>query len=966
MPPPESHKELDSEQIALLKRWIEEGANWQPHWSLIPPTRPQPPETQNSAWVKNPVDQFVLAQLDGVGLKPAPEADAATLVRRLSLDVTGLPPTPELSARFAGKEQLSDADVAALIDELIKTPAYGEHRARYWLDAARYGDTHGLHFDNYREMWPYRDWVVNAFNRNLPFDDFTIEQIAGDLLPDPSRDQLIATGFQRCNITTNEGGTIDEENLANYAADRVQTLGWVYMGLTTNCAQCHDHKFDPITMKDYYGLAAFFRNTTQGPKDGNAKDGKGPILVVPSEKDQARWDVLPAEIARATQKREERRKAARPKFDQWLATATPEALDKDVPSDSLAVHLTLNEGVGSQVSGTCGGPMTFKATGPVSWTPNGKLGPAPVLKLGQNFDLGDAGDFEQNQAFSYGAWVKAERNGQNGGVIARMDEKSGYRGWDLFIQDRGFAAHIVSKWSSDAIKVSTRNAVVKPGQWQHVFVTYDGKGKGKGMKIYIDGVNQRLNINTDTLKPESSIRTTTPLRLGQRSHAQAFDDGSIQDLRVYSRLINPGEVKRIADVGPLRGLLAANAEERTPQQRNALYNHYLATRDAEFKTRNQGVVKLEAEKKSIQDRSPVTHIQTEKMDTPPMANILMRGQYDNVGDEVAAAVPAALGKLPEKAPKNRLGLAQWLVDESNPLTARITVNRFWQEVFGSGIVATSEDFGIMGAPPSHPELLDWLAVEFRESGWDVKHLFKLILSSATYRQAALTTPEKLEKDRDNRFLSRGPRFRMDAEMIRDYMLSASGTLSPKMGGPGTKPYQPGNIWDVVGLPNGDTRNYVQDTGENLYRRTIYNFWKRMAHSPNMEIFNAPSREVSCVRRERTNTPLQALVTLNDPQFVEAARRLAEHVMGSSDGEVAATLNAIAKRVLCRPFRSEEMPILKGAFADLLEHYQTNPADARALLEVGETPANETLPPARLAAWTMVCNQVMNLDEVLNK
>ena len=965
MPPPESHKELKPHEIDLLKTWIAEGAPWQPHWSLIPPTRPEPPAVKDSAWVKSPIDPFVLGSLESAGLKPAPEADAFTLLRRISLDVTGLPPSPELVTRYGGKKPLSDTQVAELIDELLKSPAYGVHRARYWLDAARYGDTHGLHFDNYREMWPYRDWVVSAFNRNLPFDQFTLEQIAGDLLPNPTTEQLIATGFQRCNITTNEGGTIDEENLANYAADRVQTLGWVYMGLTTNCSQCHDHKFDPITQKDYYSLAAFFRNTTQGPKDGNTKDGKGPALVVPSEEDAPRWEVLPQEIAAATATREQRRKAAVPEFNQWLAGATPDALDKDLPTKDLAVYLPLNEGAGSEVAGTCGGPMTFKSTGPVSWSPDGKLGPAPMLKRGGTFDLGEAGDFEKDQAFSYGAWIKADRNGQNGGVIARMDEKGGYRGWDLYIQDRGFAAHIISKWADDAIKVSTRNAVVTPGKWQHVFVTYDGSGKAKGLKIYINGVAEKLITNSDTLKPGSSIRTTTTLRVGQRSHVQAFD-GSAQDLRVYSRLVNPAEVKRIMEVGPLRGILAAAAKDRTPLQRNALYSHYLSTRDEEFKKRDQVVVKLEGEKKAIEDRSPVTHIQTEKMDTPPMANILMRGQYDKVGDEVEAAVPVALGKLPNDAPKNRLGLAQWLIDESNPLSARVTVNRFWQEIFGAGIVGTSEDFGIMGAPPSHPELLDWLAVEFRESGWDVKKFYKMLLTSATYRQAAITTSEKLEKDRDNRLLSRGPRFRMDAEMIRDYMLAASGTLSDKMGGPGTKPYQPEGIWDVVGLPNGDTRKYVQDTGENLYRRTIYNFWKRMAHSPNMEIFNAPSREVCTVRRERTNTPLQALVTLNDPQFVEAARRLAENVLTTHGDNAEAAMEDIAIRVLCRPFKPKESSILKAGLVDLRAHYEAHPADAKALLEVGEAPVKPKLDAADLAAWTMVCSQVMNLDETLNK
>jgi hypothetical protein len=970
MPPPDEHKPLKPHQIALVREWIAQGAPWQPHWSLIAPTRPAEPAVQAKTWVRNPIDAFVLASLEKAGLTPAAEAPAPALIRRVCLDLTGLPPSPELLGRYVNQAKdglLPDASYQALVDELLKTSAYGEHRARYWLDAARYADTHGMHFDNYREMWPYRDWVVGSFNRNQPFDQFTIEQIAGDLLPNPRQDQLIATGFQRCNITTNEGGTIDEENLANYASDRVQTMGWVYMGLTTNCAQCHDHKFDPFTQKDYYSMAAFFRNTTQQAKDGNVKDGRGPVLVVASAADKPRWDALPKDIELAEAKRTERRKAAAGDFNQWVASAKPETLDKDVPHEGLVAHLPLNEGAGNTVTNICGSSPEVKATGEVTWTPQGKLGPAPVMKLGGTFELGDVGDFEATQKFSYGAWIKAGRNGVFGGIIARMDEKGGYRGWDLFQSDRALAVHIVNSWPDNALKVTTRDAVLKPGEWQHVFVTYNGSGKAAGIKIFVNGEEQkRLIVNTSSLKPKATIRTKTPLRVGQRSDTQVFNGGSVQDARVYERAVSPEEVKRIADLGPLRSILAAASNTRTPQQRNALFTHYLVTRDEAFKKLDAAVAALEAEREAIKARSPVTHIQEEVMNVAPAANILMRGQYDKVGDRVDAAAPAALNPLPAGAPKNRLGLAKWVMDPANPLTARVTVNRFWQEVFGQGIVTSSEDFGIMGSAPSHPELLDWLAVEFRESGWDVKKLFKLIVTSSAYRQAAVTTPEKLEKDRNNRLLSRGPRFRMDAEMVRDYALTASGLLSQKMGGPSVRPYQPEGIWDVVGLPNGDTRKYVQDTGENLYRRTLYDFWKRMAPPPNMEAFNAPSREVCTVRRERTNTPLQALVTMNDPQFVEAARVLAQKALECGCNDDAKALDFISQRVLCRPLTSREVPILNASLKDLRAFYQGKPEEAAALIAVGESKADNKLPPTQLAAWTMLCNQMLNLDEVLNK
>lgn len=963
MPPRKEHKDMKPNEIALVKAWIEQGAPWQPHWAFIAPEKSAPPVVKNAAWAKNAIDRFVLAKLEKEGLAPAAEADAYTLIRRVALDLTGLPPKPELVKKYATGAHLSDQQLSQLIDELMKLPSYGEHRARYWLDAARYGDTHGLHFDNYREMFPYRDWVISAFNANQPFDKFTVEQIAGDMLPNPTESQLIATGFQRCNITTNEGGTIDDENEANMAADRVQTMGWVYMGLTTNCGQCHDHKFDPITQKDYYSMAAFFRNTTQPAKDGNVKEGKGPTLVVPEAKDRPRWNALPGEIAAATKTRDVRKGEARKDFTAWLASAKPDAIDKGMPSDGLVAHVLLNEGKGNEVSSSCGLTQTYKAVGPVNWAPGGKLGPAPSIEKGSTFEIGNAGDFEKNQSFSYGAWIKPAK-GNTGGILARMDEGNAYRGWDLFQADQTLAVHIVSKWPDDAFKVTTKKNVLKPNQWQHVFVTYDGSGKGEGVKIYVDGKDEPTKVSPNALGAKSSIRTTVQTRIGGRSANQIFKGGSVQDARVYSRAISAKEIQTIANSGPLRTMLAKPAAKRTPQETNTLFDYYLGGFDDKYKELNKVVTKLEGERDAIKARSPVTHIQEEKKNSKAMAAILMRGAYDKPGEQVEANAPAFLNPLPKDAPRNRLGLAKWLVDPANPLTARVTVNRFWQEVFGTGIVKTSEDFGIMGSPPSHPELLDWLAVDFRENGWDVRKLFKLMLTSATYRQSANATQEKVEKDPANRLLSRGPRFRMDGEVLRDYALAASGLLSPKLGGAPTKPYQPEHVWDQVGI--GNTRDYRQDTGENLYRRTVYNFWKRMAPPPNMEIFNAPAREASCVRRERTNTPIQALVTLNDPQFVEAARNLAQKAIACGCNDDHKAFAFIAEQVLCRPLRDKEKPILQASLKDLRDFYQGHAEDAKQLIAVGESKADAKLPPTELAAWTMVCNQLMNLDEVLNK
>ncbi len=959
MPPPKSHKQLKPEQIALIKQWIEEGAPWQPHWSFLKPERSALPAVKNKKWVKNPIDNFILARLEQAGLQPAPEADKYTLARRVSLDLTGLPPTPQELENFVG-DKAPDA-YEKLVDRLLASPHYGEHRGRYWLDAARYADTHGLHFDNYREIWPYRDWVINAINKNEPFDQFTVEQIAGDLLPNPTQDQRVATGFHRCNTTTNEGGTIVEENLANYARDRVETTSWVWLGLTSNCAACHDHKFDPITQKDFYSMSAFFRNTTQGGLDGNIKTGNGPIITVITDPDDSkRWDTLPELIKTAKAAIETRKKEAAPDYDKWVTNVKAE--DFKVPTDKMLLHAALTEGAGDEIKATSNEAKQFKATGAVEWKADGKLGAAPVIKKDVTFDLGDIGDFEKDQSFSYGAWVKG--TGIAGaGIIARMDEGSDFRGWDLWAQGNEYAAHIINKWPENALKVATEGNALKPNEWQHVFVTYDGSAKPAGLKIYVNGVAAKTRVEQDSLK--DTIRSKVPLRIGQRSKGSFFENGQVQDVRLYNRKLEAGEVKSLADNSTLQSLIGIAADKRNDAQKKSLLDYYLNNEDATYKTNIAQVSTLETEKTVLQNKYPITHVQQEKMDSTPMANILYRGAYDQPKDKVEANVFSALNPMPKDAPKNRLGLAKWLVDAENPLTARVTVNRFWQEVFGNGIVKTSEDLGIMGEAPSHPELLDWLAVEFRESGWDMKHIFKLMVMSSAYRQASITTPQKREKDLENRLLSRGPRFRMDAEMIRDYALAASGTLSAKLGGPPAKPYNPDGLWDVVGMSGSDTRTYVRDKGEGLYRRSVYDFWKRMSPPANLEILNAPARETSCLRRERTNTPLQALVIMNDPQFVEASRNLAQTALkqGGNDDK---TLDEISERLLCRTLKPAERQILKSSLQTLQAEFAAKPDDAKAFINVGESKPDDKLPAPQLAAWTMVSSQMLNLDEVLNK
>ena len=955
MPPPKSHKTLNAAEKETIKRWIVQGAKYQKHWSFEPPQRAPLPQVQGQGWARNPIDAFVLAGLERAGLKPSPEADRRTLARRVSLDLTGLPPTPEDVEAFVS-DTAPDA-YEKLVAKLMAMPQWGEHRGRYWLDAARYADTHGIHIDAYREIWPYRDWVIAAFNRNMRFDQFTVEQIAGDLLPDPTRDQLIATGFHRCNVTTAEGGTIAEENLAMYANDRVTTTSWVWLGLTANCAACHDHKFDPITQKDFYSMAAYFRNTTQPASDGNVKDTK-PVIYLPVATDETRYSELPKVIADENAALSKRRAAAAKDSDQWFAAAKPEQVE--ISPASLLVALPLDEGAGVEVRAENNGDAaSFKASGPIEWRDGGKFGRAPAFTNGAHFDLGDLGGFDRDQPFSVGAWVNVPANFKEGAIVARMDDRQGLQGWELFVQNGKFGAQLASREPAAVLRVISKSASVRAGKWQHVLATYDGSGSAQGFRLFVDGRIQLVVAQGKDLK--GSARAAVPLRIGQREKNSKFDGGQAQDVRVYLRELSTGEARSLPEEQNLRAAFAIAAEMRTPAQKAALQNFYVDNLDGPSIGIAYHIEELESEKTAIQERATVSHIQEEKPGEA-MANILMRGAYDKLGEKVVPAGFSALHGMPADAPKNRLGLARWLIAPENPLTARVTVNRFWQEIFGTGLVKTPEDFGAQGERPSNPELLDWLAVEFRESGWDVKKLFTLIVTSASYRQEARVTPDKLEKDPQNRLISRGPRFRMDAEMIRDYALAASGTLSPRMGGPGTKPYQPDNIWEVVGL--GGAR-YTQDKGENLYRRTIYNFWKRESPSPNMEVFNAPTRESCTVRRERTNTPLQALVTLNDPQFVEAARRLAEAAL-KEDGDPAIAISKIARRVLLRPLSIAETAVVAQTANDLEQQFAANAESAKAFLAIGESKADPALPAPQLAALTMVASQLLNLDEALNK
>ena len=959
MPPASEQKTMKPEEKALLAQWISEGAKYEKHWSLIPPVHPAPP-ADPTGWAKNPVDQFVAAKMKQAGLKPNPEENPARLFRRLSFDLTGLPPSPAELDEFLNNKSPKAYETA--VDRMLASDACAEQFTRVWLDAVRYADTQGIHHDHSRSIWPYRDWVIAAFKANMRFDQFTIEQIAGDLLPDATMDQKIASGYNRLLPTTGEGGAIPEEYAAIYAKDRAETTSAVWLGLTTGCATCHDHKFDPITMKDFYSMTAFFRNSTvpslDAPDSGNTK----PVLFVPAKADRPRWTELEAEIAANSKSRDARAQEARPDFEKWLslsATATEPA-----SASAPILHLPLSE-----IEGPFKGTFDKSV---IDWRAEaerhaGPFGPAPLIHGGSVLENASPSFARDGQA-SYGGFLFLEGK-PSGAVVSRMDKAAAYRGWDLLLSEGRPSVHVIDHWPDKALKI-TAKAALQPGRWHHVLAVFDGARKGAdALALFVDGVKAEVEINNNDLGPDLTVNA--PFRLGSRSDGSGTSDALangkvfLQDFRFYNKALDAHEIFSLATAGFARELVAAKPDARTNEQTNRLLNLYLTEFDALAKRLGAELSQLKAEQERLRERGAITLVMEEKKDSAPTAHILLRGNYASKGDEVSAATPAALPPPAPDLPHNSLGLARWILSHDNPLTARVTVNRIWAQLFGLGIVETTEDLGVKGARPTDQPLLDWLAVEFMDSGWDMRHIVKLMAMSETYKQSDAVSADKLAKDPLNRLYSRGPHIRLDAEQIRDQALAASGLLVRTVGGPPVKPYQPDGLWETVAMKDSNTRVYAQDHGEALYRRSMYTFWKRISPPPTLEILNAPTREVFCTRRDRTDTPLQALVTMNDPQFIEAARRLAANAIEASPKDNS-RLDDITQSLLGRRFYGPEREVALKLQQKALKRYHENSADAEALIHVGESTPDAKIQPAELAAWTVVASDIMNLDECLTK
>lgn len=1090
MPPPEAKKTLSAAEIATVRRWIEQGAKYEGNWAFIPPTKPSLPSIEQTDWARNEIDYFIAARNESAGVAQSAEASRESLIRRATFDLTGLPPTEDEVVAF-----LNDASpnaYARMVDRLLSSQAYGEHMGRFWLDIVRYGDTHGLHLDNYREMWPYRDWVIRAFNENKPFDAFTTEQLAGDLLPNPTVDQLIASGYNRCNVTTSEGGSIEEEVYVRNVVDRVETTGVVFMGLTLGCAVCHDHKFDPLTMKDFYSMFAYFNSIDGGALDGNRKDHR-PILKVPTDlqtRDLARWKKEVAEIKKDLAASISRVDAAQ---RVWEETLTPraenpawdwEVVDPETFASAGGATLAKLKDKSVLASGDNPAKETLEIVGKLT---SGKFGSirlevltheshtakslarssngnavlsefvAEVSPVGKpdkkekvvfkrataeyeqqngDFKIGNAIDGKQDTGWA----VDGHNRKENCEAVFVAEKPFGFAdGSELRCRlefQTKFAQHHFGRVRLSVSKTVDLPAIeprIELGDWYSVGTftsasygkrSFNGKfgPEGKPFKAeqkfsdngetfgwihhpeWTDGVihcdlpgtesatylyrrvyssdAQKVTIHTgssDALKifvnnkqvfgknearevAANQDKTEISLKEGDNDLMLKVINWR-GDAGFYFRIESP-HIKAPNDVARIAGIAS---DKRTPEQAGRIrdYFRHHVTGNRELVAQRARLFAAQKALSDVERAMPSTLIYRERKQ-PREAFMLIRGNYDQKGEKIGRRTPSALPPMAEGLPNNRLGLAKWLLDSEHPLTSRVAVNRFWQQAFGHGLVKTSGDFGSQGELPSHPALLDWLAVDFRENGWDVRRLMKQLVMSATYRQSSSLSAGMAQRDPENRMFARGPRFRLDAEMLRDQALALGGLLTRKLGGPGVRPPQPDGLWLAVGYSGSNTVNFYPDEGDKIYRRSVYTFWKRTSPPPQMTAFDAPSRESCTVQRERTNTPMQALLLLNEPQYVEAARCLAQRAWheGGTTAETRAAF--LFRQAAVRGANEGELKELLSVYRDHLAEFKKSTDAAKALLAVGATKPDTSIPAAELAAWTMVANLILNLDEVITK
>ncbi|BCX46604.1 endo-inulinase [Haloferula helveola] len=950
MPPPESKLELTSDEKQILRAWIEQGAEYEPHWAFVPlPAEVEVPEA-GDGWASSELDRFVAAGMAPHGLEPSPPADGLIWLRRVTFDLTGLPPTVEEIEAFEDSG-MDSASREAVVERLLSSPTYGERMATPWLDAARYADSYGYQSDNLSVSWPYRDWVVRAFNDNLPYDEFLTWNLAGDLLPDATRDQRLASGFNRLHRMTNEGGSIAEEFLVEYAADRLHTAGTAIYGLTMECSRCHDHKYDPITMRDYYGMLGFFNSIAENGLYSHAAVTPSPSLLLPTEAQETALTAARTRLAELEQATESIAKSREQAFADWLVLPAKEPVLPD-----LVGHFPFDVGNDNELPNVAPGAKQHAKRNGLPGA-EGAKGGAVALNGDVGIVIPGFHKVDRWDAVTHSMWIyDGERNESPVVVLQRTyGTDVGYNGYDLMLENGHLSARWFRVWPGNAVGIRTKTAIPAK-QWTQVTWTYDGSSSADGIRIYIDGSEVETELLADgPMKKKVGIGTygRGDYTIGSRFRDLGFAGGRVDDFQVFSRALSPVEVADLHNGSSLASALAAGRADE-------LRDYYLTAVDAEFRS-HLGALR-EARKAVVDAEEGVVEVAVMEEIRPPKPTfILDRGEYDApTGDPVPRIVPDFLPPMDDELPRDRLGLARWTTDPNHPLTARVFVNRMWKEFFGRGIVKSIENFGVQSDLPSHPELLDWLARDFVSNGWDVKRLCQQIVLSSTYGQSSRASADGLEKDPENVYLARGPSRRLSAEMIRDMALAGSGLLEDTRGGPPVSPYQPGG--DLWRESNGMSPPFRQSTGKALHRRSLYSVWKRTAPLPNMMAFDATSREVCTVDRAQTNTPLQALVLLNDVQFVEASRKLAEEAL--ADGTVE--IDTLMLRWAGRPPDDQEKALLQELYDEQLEIFKADPEGAKKLLKSGESPAASDADPATLAAATVVAQAVLNLDATIWK